>query len=161
MRKWLEVISPKQINEQFNCYHGEWMPQMDRCWNSDDGFQVVSRIVMTKIGRIEHVAISKLGDKYFLCNDGSGDIPWAIKQEIKNELFGRDRVAVEVFPDENKLVDVTDTYHLWVLPKGYQLPFGIHPSEFHKCKYVNRGINGNLETLVKNTQESIAQREKQ
>lgn len=158
MRKWLEVLSPKQVNEQMHCYHGEWMPQMDRCWNSDDGFQVCSRIVMTKVGRIEHVAISRLGDEYFLSHDGSADIPWRIKQEIKNELFGRDRVAIEVFPDENRLVDATDTYHLWVFPKGYQLPFGIHPSEFHKCKYVNRGANGNFAQIVENTRISLESR---
>lgn len=71
-------------------------------------------------------------------SDGSGDIPWAVKMEIKNDLFGEKRVAVEVFPTQDRLVDVCDCYHLWVFEKGFQLPFGIHPRD-KKTVTVNRG----------------------
>ena len=37
-----------------------------------------------------------------------------------------DRVAVEVYPPESQLVDDADLYHLWVLPAGFELPFGLH-----------------------------------
>ena len=50
-------------------------------------------------------------------SDGSGDIPWAVKMEIKNDLFGEKRVAVEAFPTQDRLVDVCDCYHLWVFEK--------------------------------------------
>lgn len=51
---------------------------------------------------------------------------WAHMQQIKNELVGCDRVAVEVFPAEQDLVDEANCYHLWVLPEGFKLPFGLH-----------------------------------
>lgn len=156
-RIWLETFSPKQVNEKLDCYHGDWLPQMDRCWDSDDGFQVTSRIIITSIGRVEHAAICRRGNKYMLQGDGRGDIPWAVKQEIKNELFGEDRVAIEVFPEESKLVDVTDTYHLWILPKGYKMPFGIHPKDT-RCNVVNRGSNGNINQLIKNTETALSWR---
>lgn len=57
---------------------------------------------------------------------------------IKNDLFGEKRVAVEVFPTQDRLVDVCDCYHLWVFEKGFQLPFGIHPRD-KKTVTVNRG----------------------
>ena len=65
------------------------MPQMDRCWFSDDGYQVTSRILITDWGKVEHAAITYNGDEENLFSfDGSRDILWSVKQEIKNEVFG-------------------------------------------------------------------------
>lgn len=51
---------------------------------------------------------------------------WKHMQRIKNELVGEERTAVEVYPAQADLVDVANMYHLYVLPEGYQLPFGLH-----------------------------------
>jgi hypothetical protein len=51
--------------------------------------------------------------------------PWYDMQRIKNELFGPERVAVEVFPKESRLVDQANMWHLWVLPEGFELPFSL------------------------------------
>lgn len=139
MRKWIKGISPRQLNSVIPVYNGEWMPQMDRYWESDDGYSVMSRLLRTKWGKVEHVAIQRM-NKVF-SSDGSNDIGWSIKQQIKNELFGENRLAIEVFPEEKLLVDVCDVYHLWVFEKGFELPFGIHPKEAAKMQYVNRGFN--------------------
>ena len=155
-RVWKETISPKQLNDFANVYHGEWMPQMDRCWMSDDGYQVTSRLLITEWGKVEHAAINRFKDENgqsVLNFDGAGEIPWAVKQEIKNEVFGEDRVAIEVFPAESKKVDVMDIYHLWVFPKNYALPFGIHPTKDKKCRVVNRGVPSNPAVLVDNYKE--------
>ena len=52
---------------------------------------------------------------------------WYKLQKIKDDVVGADRVAVEVFP---RSVDLRDAgvaiYHLWVLPPGFELPFGMH-----------------------------------
>ena len=40
-RIWRETISPKWMHDTLGIFHGYWMPQMDRCWISDDGYQVV------------------------------------------------------------------------------------------------------------------------
>ena len=70
---------------------------------------------------------------------------WDEKQQIKDELFGRNRCAVEVYPTEDRLVDVADVYHLWVFDKKYRLPFGIHPKEYQRA--INRGYSMNLDEM--------------
>ena len=109
--KWIETITPKQAAEELGVpYHG-WMREMDRAWISEDQkYSVMSRLLRTEWGKVEHVTITAaegVGQ-----SDGSGDIPWAVKMEIKNDLFGEKRVAVEVFPTQDRLVDVCDCYHL-------------------------------------------------
>lgn len=135
--KWIETITPKQAAEELGVpYHG-WMREMDRAWISEDQkYSVMSRLLRTEWGKVEHVTITAA--EGVGRSDGSGDIPWAVKMEIKNDLFGEKRVAVEVFPTQDRLVDVCDCYHLWVFEKGFQLPFGIHPRD-KKTVTVNRG----------------------
>lgn len=135
--KWIETITPKQAAEELGVpYHG-WMREMDRAWISEDQkYSVMSRLLRTEWGKVEHVTITAA--EGVGRSDGSGDIPWAVKMEIKNDLFGEKRVAIEVFPTQDRLVDVCDCYRLWVFEKGFQLPFGIHPRD-KKTVTVNRG----------------------
>lgn len=49
---------------------------------------------------------------------------WRELQRIKNELCGREREAVELFPADSRLMDSANQYHLWVLPEGQAFPFG-------------------------------------
>jgi hypothetical protein len=49
-------------------------------------------------------------------NDETTKVSWMHKQRIKNELFGKESVAVEVFPPESQLVDEANIYWLWILP---------------------------------------------
>lgn len=51
---------------------------------------------------------------------------WADLQRIKNELVGEDRIAVEVYPKAEEVMDSANLYHLWVLPVDMVLPFGLH-----------------------------------
>lgn len=137
MRTWYKLPPMKKAHEEFGIYQGSWSQQMDRYWESDDGYHVSSRLIRTDMGVVEHVSIGRIGLK-------GGDIPWAVKQEIKNELFGIRAVAIEVFPAQKNLVDVMDIYHLWVLPKNYQLPFGIHPNRDPQGELVERGYDFTL-----------------
>lgn len=65
-------------------------------------------------GKLQHAMISTAS---------MTDVTWAEKQRIKNELFGRERTAIEVFPPVSELVDEAMAYHLWVFPPGTLLPF--------------------------------------
>lgn len=112
MSEWKRELSPR--DKQYG--HG-WVSEMDRCWSKDRKYVVMSRIVNTKIGEVEHLCVR---------NRDNTDIEWSEKQRIKNELFGKKRTAIEVFPSEDRLIDEANMYHLWVLPDGYELPFGIH-----------------------------------
>lgn len=137
---WIKAISSKQLNDVAHCYHGTWNPEMDRCWiREEDGVCVQSRLLRVPEefgGKVEHVTITR--GKSISC-DGSGEFTWAEKMQIKNELFGENRTAVEVFPKQKMLVDVCDVYHLWVFDKKFELPFGIHPKQYKKA--INRGYN--------------------
>ena len=47
-----------------------------------------------------------------------------LKQKIKNEIFGDEYIALEVFPRESELVDEANMYHLWVF-KNTKLSFSL------------------------------------
>jgi hypothetical protein len=140
MGTWIKCPPPKMLHDKLGIYHGQWHPEMDRCWmRKEDGVTVCSRLIRTKWGNVEHVTITKHNKDGLPTADGSGDLTWAEKYEIKNELFGENRAAVEVFPKADKLVDSCDVYHLWVFDKKFEMPFGIHPKEYTKA--VNRGYS--------------------
>ena len=49
---------------------------------------------------------------------------WRELQTIKNMLTDPEREALEIYPAESRLVDTSNQFHLWVLPKGEMIPFG-------------------------------------
>lgn len=49
---------------------------------------------------------------------------WRDFQNIKNLLCGPDCEAVEIYPAEEDLVDLNNSFHLWVFLDGYKMPFG-------------------------------------
>lgn len=60
----------------------------------------------------------------FKRNDRSAVRDWRHFQAIKNEVAGREREAIEIFPPESNLVDAANEYHLWVLPPDQMSPLG-------------------------------------
>jgi hypothetical protein len=44
---------------------------------------------------------------------------WRVLQDIKNEIAGRERIAVEIYPAESRVIDTANIYHLWVFEEGY------------------------------------------
>lgn len=49
---------------------------------------------------------------------------WRELQRVKNELCGPDCEALELYPDESRLHDTADQFHLWVFPAGVLIPIG-------------------------------------
>jgi hypothetical protein len=47
-------------------------------------------------------------------HDQRKSISWSTKQRVKNELFGEESIALEVFPPESKLIDQANIYWIWV-----------------------------------------------
>jgi hypothetical protein len=45
-------------------------------------------------------------------------VPWRHMQQIKNEILGGDREAVQIFPAEDRLVDTANEFWLYVYPTG-------------------------------------------
>ena len=58
-------------------------------------------------------------------NDEGTNISWSEKQRVKDEICGKDAIAVEVFPPEEELIDEVNMFWLWVFPDGYKLPFSL------------------------------------
>ena len=79
-------------------------------------YSVMIRSIETEWGIVEHASIR---------NAASTDICWSEKQRIKNEIFGHEAVAIEIFPKMSELVDSANMYHLWVMPDGFVIPFSI------------------------------------
>ena len=77
---------------------------------------VMIRNIETEWGTVEHAIIR---------NAESTDICWSEKQRLKNEIFGHEAVAIEIFPKMSELVDSANMYHLWVMPDGFVIPFSI------------------------------------
>ena len=138
---FIKAIPPKYMRDNYGMYSGGnnrvgWHGEMDRCWiDNEANLCVCSRLIRTKLGTVEHVTISRGTGT----NDGSGEVTWAEKMRIKNELFGENRFAIEVFPKKKNLVDVCDVYHMWVFDKKLEMPFGIAPKEYAPA--INRGYN--------------------
>lgn len=51
--------------------------------------------------------------------DHKDGIPWDDLQEIKNEVFGPEATAVEIYPPQPEVVDEVNMRHLWLVPEGY------------------------------------------
>lgn len=107
---WQRKPSPKELG-----IGSGWFGELDQAFTNGK-YAVMVRTIDTEWGKVDHACIR---------NTGSTDIPWREKQKIKNELFGKERVAIEVFPAESYLVDQANMYHIWILPAGFKLPFGI------------------------------------
>lgn len=110
IKNWIGKPSPKSKR-----VGNGWFGEMDRCFvDLENEYCVMVRTIATEWGLVEHACIR---------NTPNTDIPWIEKQRIKNEIFGIDRTAIEVFPAESQLVDDANMYHFWVLPETLTLPF--------------------------------------
>lgn len=114
-RKWIGKPSPKSMKKG-----NGWFAQMNKCYLYEHKYCAMTREIKTEWGIITHCCFRNL--------EGT-DITWKEKQFIKDSLFGEDRVAIEVFPTKDRLVDQANMYHLWVFEKGFELPFGIHDKD--------------------------------
>ena len=60
MRTWHKVLPMKYAHENMGIYNGAWSSQMDRYWESNDGFHVSSRQIRTPWGVVEHAVIGRM-----------------------------------------------------------------------------------------------------
>ena len=97
--RWIEKPSPKSMRQG-----NGWFGQMNRCYVYNKQYCAMTREIETEWGKVIHCCFRNLAG----C-----DIPWAEKQWLKDSLFGEDRVAIEVFPAKDRLVDAANMYHIW------------------------------------------------
>lgn len=51
---------------------------------------------------------------------------WQHLQQIKNDICGEEREAIQIFPAMSRIVDAANQYHLWVLKNGERVPIGFN-----------------------------------
>jgi len=56
--------------------------------------------------------------------DGGMFKDWRHFQQIKNEIAGPEREAIELYPAESRKVDTSNKWHLWVQPPGVRIEVG-------------------------------------
>ena len=113
--RWIEKPSPKSMRKGSG-----WFGQMNRSYTYNGEYAAITREINTEWGKVIHCAFR---------NEDGTEISWKEKQWLKDSLFGEDRVAIEVFPQKDRLVDAANMYHIWVFEKGFELPFGIHDKD--------------------------------
>jgi hypothetical protein len=79
-------------------------------------YQVVVREITALIGPLTWLSIKRLDQS--ACHD------WRHLQRIKNDILGPDVEGVELYPAESRLVDASNQFHLWCLPRGQSFGFG-------------------------------------
>lgn len=128
-----------------NSSRTEWGPWRDVTHRADlTGYPDAGRLLAWYVNRIYSVRLFS-GKAVFptydsepgrLCGtvslsicrlDGRPVHSWWDFEHIKDDLVGADAVAVEVYPRARDVVDPSNLYYLWVLPKGFVLPFNLVP----------------------------------
>ena len=77
---------------------------------------VLVRDCMSAMGIVQHAA---------MVTALRAELHWKETQRVKDELFGVDRLGIEVYPSNENLVDAAMMFHLWILPADFRLPFGL------------------------------------
>lgn len=83
---------------------------------SNNLYQVEMALHLTTMGELLWLSIVR--------KDRKAIHDWRHLQRIKNELCGPEREAIELYPQESRLVDTNNQYHLFVLPEGMITPVG-------------------------------------
>lgn len=116
-------MTRKKRRPQWTSFEPAYMPpeimklaQADQVW-LNNRYQVIARSFLLGDGvTMTHLSIKR--------RDKASIKDWRDLQRIKNEILGTDVEAVELYPNEDRLVDTANQYHLWALPAGYTFPFG-------------------------------------
>jgi len=113
INKWTLKPSPNEKNRGSGWLHDMTTAFVDK----DRNYCIMIREFICEWGKVEHACIR---------NKENTDISWSEKQRIKNEIFGNEAVAIEIFPKESELVDEANMYHLWILDsKSIKIPFSL------------------------------------
>ena len=73
---------------------------------------------------------------------------WRDLQEIKNQICGKDREGLELYPAEDRVVDTANQYHMFVFGKGHGIPLGFMKGFKSEAEYNNNGVNKFLRKLT-------------
>lgn len=99
------------------------------CWNDDVFFTyTLVKHFNSSWGKCTYLAISKLRKELLGSDEYECEILSTIeKQSIKEKLFGPECIAVEVHPEERRLLNLFNQYHLWCFKREeFHPPFKLN-----------------------------------
>lgn len=109
--EWVSVGVTDLANTMIPLSQGERWVAM---WRNNHHAVMVSEM-STEWGMVTHLWVRR--------HDNKPRVSWRALQRIKNDLVGRDRCGIEIYPAEEDKVDEANMYHLWVMPVGWRPPF--------------------------------------
>lgn len=92
----------RRLNININKETHPHLKDVTRCWETLDNKY---HILYDEPNGYRHLRISRI--------DGQPIHNFMDMQEIKNDLFGDNAIAVEVYPKKSEFKDGSNTYHLW------------------------------------------------
>lgn len=113
-RRMAESFHKKEVKKAISS--NEWTPFEDRTSEARARF-TTPNFISFHANNIFSVQVFNVDAKIVAGirrHDQSKNISWATKQRIKNEVFGNEVEAIEVFPKESLLVDQAEMYWLWI-----------------------------------------------
>jgi|SRR5882672_2754619 len=110
--KWLDITHTEQTQSVMNQLGGE---RPFKVWRN--GMFIVQAFSTPNAWGAIRMMIRWL--------DARPDHDWSLFQRIKNDLFGPEAVALEVYPAESNKQDVANMYWLWVLPPNADCPIEV------------------------------------
>jgi len=88
-----------------------WFKHMKKCWITEDRIYIVA-LSEPKSG-LKHLRIRRTDDQPIH--------NWMDIQEIKNDIFGKEVVAIEIYPADSHFNNGSNTYHIWTWD-GIEVP---------------------------------------
>jgi hypothetical protein len=103
---------PEGKFESVNLTDGRYVPRgMTRAFANNRYIVMIYDNAKTDKGPAIQALIQTVDDKPI-------EKHWSEIQRIKNEIFGRETMAIEYFPPESELQDLHNIYWIWIFPDG-------------------------------------------
>jgi hypothetical protein len=109
---WTDLPEETALGILMNYDDADQLPEL---WRDDDHLALVHRFG----SGLDQLSVQRF--------DGEPVKGWDDLQRIKSAIYGPHVEAVELYPDEDRLVDMGNTRHLWIRTDGSRWPFGFDP----------------------------------
>lgn len=107
-----ELKKPITKFTEVDIYSVSFVPKgMTRAFRNTKFMVMVYDDSLVSTGTAIKVLVQKHDDTPFINH-------WAEMQNIKNEIFGKETVAIEYYPAESKLINLHNIYWMWIYPEG-------------------------------------------
>ena len=111
------IIANKHFNKpaipffELDLSKAEFVPKwMTRAYKNNSYIVMINDNAQTTKGKAICAMVQKHNDTPILNH-------WSEMQKIKNELFGKETVAIEYYPAESNLQNDHNIYWLWIFPE--------------------------------------------